>query len=227
MGLQDVLFALRMPFDSPEALELSTRIAEEVWLSALERSAELAEEHGAHPAFASTRAARGVLHLDHYDVTPTQPERWDALRERVARTGLRNSLLVAIAPTATIASIAGCYECIEPQVSTLFKRETLSGEFLQVNSALVRELKARGLWTADTRDAVKRAEGSVQGLDRAARRRAAALPHRVGAAAAGTHRDGRRAASRTSTRASRSTSSWPARRSASSARCTSTRGSPG
>ena len=63
-----------------------------------------------------------------------------------------------------IASIVGCYECVEPQVSTLFKRETLSGEFLQVNSALVRELKARGLWTADTRDAVKRAEGSVQGL---------------------------------------------------------------
>jgi ribonucleoside-diphosphate reductase alpha chain len=171
MGLQDVLFALRMPFDSPEALDLSTRIAEEVWLSALERSAELAEEQGAHPAFASTRAARGVLHLDHYDVAPTQTERWAALRERVARTGLRNSLLVAIAPTATIASIAGCYECIEPQVSNLFKRETLSGEFLQVNTALVRELKSRGLWTAETKDAVKRAEGSVQGL--------AALPEDV------------------------------------------------
>jgi len=105
-----------------------------------------------------------VLHLDHYDVVPTQTERWAALRDRVARTGLRNSLLVAIAPTATIASIAGCYECIEPQVSNLFKRETLSGEFLQVNTALVRELKSRGLWTVETRDAVKRAEGSVQGL---------------------------------------------------------------
>jgi ribonucleoside-diphosphate reductase alpha chain len=73
-------------------------------------------------------------------------------------------LLVAIAPTATIASIAGCYECIEPQVSNLFKRETLSGEFLQVNGALVRELKSHGLWTAETRDAIKRADGSVQGL---------------------------------------------------------------
>ncbi len=64
------------------------------------------------------------------------------------RNGLRNSLLVAIAPTATIASIAGCYECIEPQVSNLFKRETMSGEFLQINTYLVRELKARGMWTA-------------------------------------------------------------------------------
>jgi len=71
---------------------------------------------------------------------------------------------VAIAPTATIASIAGCYECIEPQVSNLFKRETMSGEFLQVNTYLVGELKARGLWTASIRDQIKRAEGSVQGL---------------------------------------------------------------
>ncbi|MBT9257560.1 ribonucleoside-diphosphate reductase subunit alpha [Phycicoccus sp. MAQZ13P-2] len=164
MGLQDVLFTLRLPFDSEEALALSTRIAEEVLLTALERSSELAAAHGPHPAFRRTRAARGVLHPDHFDVTPTQPERWARLRENVAEHGLRNSLVVAIAPTATIASIAGCGECIEPQVSNLFKRETLSGEFLQVNGHLVRELKARGLWTAATRDAVKRAEGSVQGL---------------------------------------------------------------
>jgi ribonucleoside-diphosphate reductase alpha chain len=86
------------------------------------------------------------------------------VRAAIAAHGLRNSLLVAIAPTATIASIAGCYECIEPQVSNLFKRETLSGEFLQVNAALVAELKAQGRWTAQTRDAIKRAEGSVQGI---------------------------------------------------------------
>jgi ribonucleoside-diphosphate reductase alpha chain len=78
--------------------------------------------------------------------------------------GLRNSLLVAIAPTATIASIAGCYECIEPQVSNLFKRETLSGEFLQINNYLVAELKARGLWTEQVRAEIKRADGSVQGI---------------------------------------------------------------
>ncbi|GAB4065036.1 ribonucleoside-diphosphate reductase subunit alpha [Angustibacter speluncae] len=165
MGLQDVFFALRLPFDSPEAVELSTRLSEEVYLSALERSVELARESGPHPAFAQTRAARGQLQPDLWEgVVPTQTERWDALRAAVAEHGLRNSLLVAIAPTATIASIAGVYECIEPQVSNLFKRETLSGEFLQVNSALVRELKARGLWTAEVREVIKRNEGSVQGL---------------------------------------------------------------
>ena len=78
--------------------------------------------------------------------------------------GLRNSLLIAIAPTATIASIAGCYECIEPQVSNLFKRETLAGDFLQVNRYLVDELKQLGLWTGEIRDAIKLADGSVQDL---------------------------------------------------------------
>ncbi len=164
MGLQDVFFALRLPFDSPAASELSTRIAEEVYLTALERSAELAHELGAHPAYDLTRAARGDLQPDLWDVTPTQTDRWAALRKAVEDHGLRNSLLIAIAPTATIASIAGAYECIEPQVSNLFKRETLSGEFLQVNTALVRELKARGLWTAQVREAIKRSEGSVQGI---------------------------------------------------------------
>jgi ribonucleoside-diphosphate reductase alpha chain len=164
MGLQDVLFTLGLPFDAPAARELSTRIAEEIALNALETSVELARKHGPHPAFRQTRAARGVLHLDHFDVLPAQPARWAALRAAVAEHGLRNALLIAIAPTATIASIAGCYECIEPQVSTVFKRETLSGEFLQVNNYLVAELKRRELWTAAIRAQIKRADGSVQGI---------------------------------------------------------------
>ncbi|MFI7135128.1 ribonucleoside-diphosphate reductase subunit alpha [Nonomuraea sp. NPDC050153] len=159
MGLADVFFTLRLPFDSPEALELSTRVAEEIALAAYDTSADLAAERGRHPSYAETRAAGGVLHPDHY-VTST--ERWDAVREKIARTGLRNSLMIAIAPTATIASIAGCYECIEPQVSNVFKRETLSGEFLQVNRYLVADLQARGLWTQQMRDDIKRADGSVQ-----------------------------------------------------------------
>nr|WP_254909706.1 ribonucleoside-diphosphate reductase subunit alpha [Micromonospora sp. NBS 11-29] len=164
MGLQDAFFTLRLPFDSPRALELSTRVQEEILLTALETSAGLAERFGPHPAYPQTRAAKGDLHPDLWGAEPTQTARWAALRERVAAHGLRNSLLVAIAPTATIASIAGCYECVEPQVSNLFKRETMSGEFLQVNTYLVRELKARGRWTPQVRDRIRRAEGSVQGL---------------------------------------------------------------
>ncbi|WP_200304980.1 ribonucleoside-diphosphate reductase subunit alpha [Streptomyces adelaidensis] len=162
MGLQDVFFKLRLPFDSPEAKALSTRIAERIMLAAYEASADLAERDGPLPAWEKTRTARGVLHPDHYGVEFTWPERWAALRERIATTGMRNSLLLAIAPTATIASIAGVYECIEPQVSNLFKRETLSGEFLQVNSYLVKELKELGVWDARTREALRDSGGSVQ-----------------------------------------------------------------
>ncbi|MDT0341676.1 ribonucleoside-diphosphate reductase subunit alpha [Streptomyces sp. DSM 44938] len=165
MGLQDVFFRLRLPFDSPEARELSTRIAERVMLAAYETSADLAEERGAHPAWADTRTADGVLHPDHYpDAEPAWAARWLALRGRIARTGMRNSLLLAIAPTATIASIAGVYECIEPQVSNLFKRETLSGEFLQVNTYLVADLKRLGRWDDTTREALREANGSVEAL---------------------------------------------------------------
>ncbi|MGW1800475.1 ribonucleoside-diphosphate reductase subunit alpha [Streptomyces sp. NPDC001984] len=162
MGLQDVFFKLRLPFDSPEARDLSTRIAERVMLAAYEASADLAERSGPLPAWEKTRTARGVLHPDHYGVEPAWPERWAALRERITSVGMRNSLLLAIAPTATIASIAGVYECIEPQVSNLFKRETLSGEFLQVNSYLVDDLKELGVWDSRTREALREAGGSVQ-----------------------------------------------------------------
>ncbi|AEM81283.1 ribonucleoside-diphosphate reductase subunit alpha [Streptomyces violaceusniger] len=163
MGLQDVFFRLRLPFDSPEAKALSTRISERIMLAAYEASCELAERHGPHPAWSETRTARGVLHPDHYtDAVATWPERWEALRTRMAKSGMRNSLLLAIAPTATIASIAGVYECIEPQVSNLFKRETLSGEFLQVNSYLVDDLKKLGVWDAHTREALRESNGSVQ-----------------------------------------------------------------
>ncbi|GGT39422.1 ribonucleoside-diphosphate reductase subunit alpha [Streptomyces purpureus] len=164
MGLQDVFFKLRMPFDSAEAKALSTKIAERIMLAAYEASADLAERNGPVPAWAETRTAQGVLHPDHYGVEKAWPERWEALRARIAKTGMRNSLLLAIAPTATIASIAGVYECIEPQVSNLFKRETLSGEFLQVNSYLVEELKELGVWDAQTREALREANGSVAGF---------------------------------------------------------------
>jgi ribonucleoside-diphosphate reductase alpha chain len=164
MGLQDVCFRLRLPFDDEATRVLSARIAEEIYFQALWRSSELAELDGPHPAYATTRAAGGALQFDLWGVTPGDPSRWSALRERIERFGLRNSLLVALAPTSTIASIANCYETIEPQVSNLFKRETLSGEFLQVNTYLVRDLQALGRWNAETIEAITHAEGSVQDL---------------------------------------------------------------
>lgn len=165
MGLQDVFFQMRLAFDSDEARKLSARIQEEIYYAALDASSDLAVERGVHPAFLETRAAHGDLQFDFWGITPDDMTRWNALREKIIATGLRNSLMIAIAPTATIASIAGCYECIEPQVSNLFKRETLSGDFVQINKYLVKELKKANLWTDEIRNKIKLAEGSVQDIE--------------------------------------------------------------
>ena len=165
MGLQDVFFKLGLPMDSEEAREISRRIQEEIYYAAVDMSCELAEKYGPHANFADTRAAQGLLQFDLWKVEPSNLERWTKLKERMKKFGLRNSLVIAIAPTATIASIAGCCEAIEPQVSNLFKRETLSGEFLQINKYLVRDLKKVSLWTEEVRNKIKAAEGSIQDIE--------------------------------------------------------------
>ncbi|MBS1971956.1 MAG: ribonucleoside-diphosphate reductase subunit alpha [Bdellovibrionales bacterium] len=162
MGLQDAFFQLKLPFDSDKARELSARIQEEIYYNAMVASCELAEKHGPHGAYEETRAAQGFLQYDLWGVTPSQPERFVKLKERIKKFGLRNSLVIAIAPTATIASIVGCYEATEPQVSNLFKRETLSGEFMQINRYLVSDLKAMNLWNEDIRNEIKMMDGSIQ-----------------------------------------------------------------
>ena len=164
MGLQNLLFKMNLPFDSKEAEEISTQISKEIYYHALNTSAELAELHGPHETFKETKAAKGELQFDSWNVTPEPKEKWYKLREKIKKTGLRNSLLIAIAPTATIASICGVFESIEPQISNLFKRETLSGEFIQVNKYLVEKLKSLNLWTESIRNQIKINEGSIQNI---------------------------------------------------------------
>src|SRR3546814_20692087 len=123
MGLQDGVCKLRLPFDGEQVRAQSARIAEIIYYFALETSCELAGERGRHPAFEDTRAASGELQFDAWNVVPENRERWDGLRERIQAHGLRNSLLIVIAPPATIPSIAGRNESVEPQGSKLFKRK--------------------------------------------------------------------------------------------------------
>jgi len=164
MGLQDVFFLKGWAYDSEDARNFNRLILEEIYLSALSASVDIAAERGAHPNFSETRLANGQLQFDLWGVQPSAGNlaRWNALRAKIKEIGVRNSLLIAIAPTATIGSIVGSYECIEPQVSNLFKRETLSGEFLQVNRYLVADLKHLGLWTNEIRQKIKQSEGSIQ-----------------------------------------------------------------
>jgi ribonucleoside-diphosphate reductase alpha chain len=169
MGLQDVFFKLRLPFTSSEAKALSAKISETVYYHALLTSMKIARTQGAFPAFEESRYVDGKLQVqlarELQAVMPELHYDWEKLAEEVKKSGIRNSLLIAIAPTATIASIMGCYESIEPQVANVFKRETLSGEFLQVNRYLISDLKEAKLWTPEMRSKIIEAEGSIQGID--------------------------------------------------------------
>jgi ribonucleoside-diphosphate reductase alpha chain len=163
MGLQDVFFKLRLPFESAKAQELSSRISEIIYFEALSASAGQA-----FPAFEESWYSQGKLQMDlaaEAGLTlPTLHEDWDGLRQTIKSQGIKNSQLIAIAPTATIGSIVGAYECVEPQVSNLFKRETLSGEFLQINRYLVADLQRLGLWTPGIRAQLIANEGSIQAI---------------------------------------------------------------
>ena len=165
MGWQDLLFQLKLPFDDPKAIELAEDIQEEIYYHALKTSCEIAEKQGAHSNFKETRAFDLNLQFDLWNIQPKNKARWTKLKDQIALHGLRNSLLIAIAPTATIASIAGVYEAIEPQISNLFKRETLSGEFIQINKYLAKDLKERNLWNASIQNKIKMNDGSIQNIE--------------------------------------------------------------
>ena len=165
MGWQDLLFRLGLAFDSQEALDLARDISEEIYYHAVKKSCELAGKYGPHAVFKQTRAKDLQLQFDLWGIQPKNEKKWDKLKEQIQKNGLRNSLLIAIAPTATIASITGVYEAIEPQISNLFKRETLSGEFIQINKYLVTDLKAKNLWNDAIRNKIKMNDGSIQNID--------------------------------------------------------------
>lgn len=164
MGLADLFFQLKLPFDSQEAIQLSAEIQEEIYYQALKTSCELAKTNGPHRDFELTRAAKGQLQFDLAGYQVADTTRWDALKEEIKEHGLRNSLLIAIAPTATISHICGVEECIEPIKSNLLKRETLSGEFIAVNKYLVEDLRKIGRWNDDTVSLLKTGEGSIANI---------------------------------------------------------------
>src|ERR1044072_5495064 len=161
MGLADLFFQLRLPFESQQAIDLSAEIQEEIYYQALRTSCDLAKELGPHRDFHLTRAASGRLQYDLAGAEPHDPERWASLKEDILKYGLRNSLLIAIAPTATIAHICGVEECIEPIKSNLLKRETLSGEFIAINKYLVEDLRKIDRWNDETIAQLKVSEGSI------------------------------------------------------------------
>ena len=163
-GLADVFFVLKIPFDSPEAADINTKIFATIYHAAVETSCDMASELGRYSSFAGSPASEGKLQFDLWGAAPHPMYDWDALKRRVVRVGLRNSLLVAPMPTATTAQILGNCECFEPITSNLYSRTTLAGTFTLVNKYLLADLLERGLWTPELKNKLIQAEGSVQGL---------------------------------------------------------------
>merc|ERR1719437_74701 len=157
---------MRLPFESDAAKMLNEEIFETIYFAACEASCELAARDGAYTTFADSPASKGNLQFDLWGVTPESGNwDWTALKERIAKHGLRNSLLVAPMPTASTAQILGNNESFEPYTQNLYVRRTLSGEFVQVNRHLLNDLVKRKLWTEDMRMQLIACNGSVQHLD--------------------------------------------------------------
>merc|ERR1719469_999244 len=166
-GLADAYMMLRYPFESEQAKTLNEDIFETIYFAACEASCELAEREGAYETYEGSPASNGKLQFDLWGRTP-KSGRWDwaGLKSRIAQHGLRNSLLVAPMPTASTAQILGNNESFEPYTQNLYVRRVLSGEFVQVNRHLLKDLIHRGLWDEDVRVQLIAHNGSVQHIDR-------------------------------------------------------------
>ncbi len=177
MGFQDALQMLHLPYASPEAVAFADESMEAIAFHAISASVDLAAERGRYPSYEGSLWSKGVLPLDSLALvdeargTPVDLDRsatldWDGLRARVVSVGMRNSNVMAIAPTATISNICGVSQSIEPAYQNLYVKSNMSGDFTVVNALLVRDLKARGLWDEVMVSDLKYFDGSLGSIDR-------------------------------------------------------------
>jgi ribonucleoside-diphosphate reductase alpha chain len=176
MGLQNCLYTRGISFASEEAVEFNDEIMEAVAYYAYEASSDLAAERGTYQTYTGSKWDRGLLPQDTLDLleeergVPVETPRggkmdWTPVRAKIAKQGMRNSNVLAIAPTATISNITGTSPCIEPAYKNLFVKSNLSGEFIILNAHMVRDLKARGLWNAEMIDNLKYFDGDLTNID--------------------------------------------------------------
>ncbi|MCB1827246.1 MAG: ribonucleoside-diphosphate reductase subunit alpha, partial [Coxiellaceae bacterium] len=178
MGFQDALYLQNIPYASEEAVTFADRCMEHISYCAITASSELAEERGTYESYPGSLWSQGVLPIDsiqfvqasrgkYLDQNTDQTLDWDTLRERVKKVGMRNSNVMAIAPTATISNICGVTQSTEPTYQNLFVKSNLSGEFTVVNPYMVHDLKKRGLWDKVMIHDLKYYNGSLAHIERA------------------------------------------------------------
>lgn len=167
-GLADTFIKLRLPFTCDKAKNLNQEIFETLYFAAVTASMELAKEEGAYSSFKGSPISKGQFQYNLWGIKDEELSgRWDweKLRKQVIKNGVRNSLLVAPMPTASTSQILGNNEAFEPYTSNIYTRRVLSGEFIVVNKHLLEDLVERNLWTEEVKDAIMRANGSVQDID--------------------------------------------------------------
>ena len=161
-GLADVFQMMGIPYNSKEALDLNNDIFETIYHGAVDMSIQLARLRGVYESYPGSPSSKGLFNFDLWDHTPSNRWDWEPLRTDLKEYGMRNSLLVALMPTASSASILGNTESFEPRTSNLYVRRVLSGEFMIMNKYLESSCKKRNLWTQTLRDQLIRDRGSVQ-----------------------------------------------------------------
>ena len=165
-GLADTFAMMKLSFDEPRARELNKQIFETIYHGAIEASIELAKEYGPYESFKGSPASQGQFQFDLWNVMPDSGMyNWEKTRKEMVEHGLRNSLLIALMPTASTAQMLGNNEAIEPFTSNMYVRRVLSGEFVIVNKHLLKELIELGLWDENMRHKLMAANGSVQDID--------------------------------------------------------------
>ena len=164
-GLADAFALMNIPFHSEEAIEVNKLIFETMYHAALEQSMELAKELGPYDTYEGSPLSMGNFQFDLWDVVPSDMYNWHALRSLIFKNGVRNSLLIALMPTASTSQILGNNECFEPFTSNLYVRRTLAGEFIVVNQYLVKELIELGVWNETLKNQIIEQKGSIQALD--------------------------------------------------------------
>ncbi|HIO91439.1 MAG TPA: ribonucleoside-diphosphate reductase subunit alpha [Leucothrix mucor] len=177
MGFQDALYKLGIAYASEEAVEFADNSMEAISYFAIQGSNNLAKERGTYSSYEGSLWSQGILPIDslemmeeqrgdYFQVDKSSTLDWDSLRENIKQHGMRNSNVMAIAPTATISNICGVSQSIEPTYQNLFVKSNLSGEFTVVNPYMVNELKELGLWDEVMVNDLKYFDGSVQSIDR-------------------------------------------------------------
>lgn len=164
-GLADTFILLGLPFDSEEARVVNKEIFETLYYGAMTASKDLAREEGPYETYEGSPVSKGIFQYDMWKVEPGPRWDWKSLKKEVEKYGIRNSLLVALMPTASTSQILGNNECFEPYTQNLYTRRVLSGEFIVVNKYLMKDLVKLGLWNDQLKQKIFAANGSIQQIE--------------------------------------------------------------